>query len=62
MQVRLNTRLESVSDDGVVRLSDGDQFASDTLVGTATKSNPLLAGPTSRSTAAAAWCARRRCR
>ncbi|PRY49366.1 NADH dehydrogenase [Geodermatophilus tzadiensis] len=44
MDVRLNTRLESVSDEGVVRLSDGDAFASDTLVWTAgTKPNPLLA-------------------
>ncbi|MGY1673542.1 NAD(P)/FAD-dependent oxidoreductase [Geodermatophilus sp. SYSU D00710] len=44
MDVRLNTRLESVSDDGVVRLSDGDSFASDTLVWTAgTKPNPVLA-------------------
>jgi NADH:ubiquinone reductase (H+-translocating) len=44
MDVRLNTRLESVSDDGVVRLSDGEEFASDTLVWTAgTKPNPLLA-------------------
>ncbi|SDC50088.1 NADH dehydrogenase [Geodermatophilus telluris] len=43
MDVRLNTRLESVSDQGVVRLSDGDEFASDTLVWTAgTKPNPLL--------------------
>src|SRR3954447_3429390 len=44
MDVRLNTRLESVSDDGVVRLSDGDSFASDTLVWTAgSKPNPMLA-------------------
>ncbi len=44
MDIRLNTRLEKVSDDGVVLLSDGDQFASDTLVWTAgTKPNPLLA-------------------
>lgn len=43
MDVRLNTRLESVTD-GVVRLSDGAEFASDTLVWTAgTKPNPLLA-------------------
>ncbi|PWW21355.1 NADH dehydrogenase FAD-containing subunit [Geodermatophilus normandii] len=43
MDVRLNTRLESVSD-GVVRLSDGEEYASDTLVWTAgTKPNPLLA-------------------
>jgi NADH dehydrogenase FAD-containing subunit len=43
MDVRLNTRLESVTD-GVVRLSDGGEFASDTLVWTAgTKPNPLLA-------------------
>ena len=44
MDVRLNTRLESVSDGCVVRLSDGEEFASDTLVWTAgTKPNPLLA-------------------
>ncbi len=44
MDVRLNTRLEEVSDDGTVRLSDGDAFASDTLVWTAgTKPNPMLA-------------------
>jgi NADH dehydrogenase len=44
MDVRLNTRLEEVSPDGVVRLSDGEQFPSDTLVWTAgTKPNPLLA-------------------
>jgi NADH dehydrogenase len=44
MDVRLNTRLESVSGDSVVRLSDGEEFASDTLVWTAgTKPNPLLA-------------------
>jgi NADH dehydrogenase len=44
MDVRLNTRLEEVTDDGVVRLSDGDAFASDTLVWTAgTKPNPVLA-------------------
>ncbi|SNS48636.1 NADH dehydrogenase [Geodermatophilus saharensis] len=44
MDVRLNTRLEEVSDDGVVRLSDGDSFPSDTLVWTAgTKPNPVLA-------------------
>jgi NADH:ubiquinone reductase (H+-translocating) len=43
MDVRLNTRLESISDEGVVRLSDGDEFASDTLVWTAgTKPNPML--------------------
>src|SRR3954463_11064862 len=43
MDVRLNTRLESVSDDGTVRLSDGEEFASDTLVWTAgTKPNPML--------------------
>ncbi|MGY1715246.1 NAD(P)/FAD-dependent oxidoreductase [Geodermatophilus sp. SYSU D01106] len=43
MDVRLNTRLEEVAD-GVVRLSDGDSFASDTLVWTAgTRPNPLLA-------------------
>jgi NADH:ubiquinone reductase (H+-translocating) len=44
MDIRLNTRLESISDDCVVRLSDGDEFPSDTLVWTAgTKPNPLLA-------------------
>src|SRR5829696_1192510 len=44
MDVRLNTRLESISDDGVVRLSDGEQFSTETLVWTAgTKPNPLLA-------------------
>jgi NADH:ubiquinone reductase (H+-translocating) len=44
MEIKLNTRLESVSDDCQVRLSDGEQFASDTLVWTAgTKPNPMLA-------------------
>jgi len=44
MDVRLNTRLESVSADGVVRLSDGEEFPSETLVWTAgTKPNPMLA-------------------
>ncbi len=44
MDVRLTTRLEEVSADGVVRLSDGDSFATDTLVWTAgSKPNPLLA-------------------
>ncbi|SOE01076.1 NAD(P)/FAD-dependent oxidoreductase [Blastococcus haudaquaticus] len=44
MDIRLNTRLESVSDDGVVRLSDGEEFPSETLVWTAgTKPNPVLA-------------------
>lgn len=43
MEVKLNTRLESVSDAGVVSTGDGDSFASDTLVWTAgTKPNPLL--------------------
>jgi NADH dehydrogenase len=43
LDVRLNTRLESVSDCHV-RLSDGDEFDSDTLVWTAgTKPNPMLA-------------------
>jgi NADH dehydrogenase len=42
MDVRLNTRLESVRDCHV-RLSDGDEFDSDTLVWTAgTKPNPML--------------------
>jgi NADH dehydrogenase len=44
MDIRLNTRLESISDAGVVKLSDGEEFASDTLVWTAgTKPNPMLA-------------------
>jgi NADH dehydrogenase len=44
MEIKLNTRLESVSDECQVRLSDGEQFASDTLVWTAgTKPNPMLA-------------------
>src|SRR5688572_31205330 len=44
MDVRLNTRLESVSPLRMVRLSDGEEFASDTLVWTAgTKPNPMLA-------------------
>ncbi|MGK5114963.1 MULTISPECIES: NAD(P)/FAD-dependent oxidoreductase [unclassified Geodermatophilus] len=44
MDVRLNTRLESISDSCTVRLSDGEEFASDTLVWTAgTKPNPMLA-------------------
>ena len=44
MDVRLNTRLESISDEGLVRLSDGEQFSSETLVWTAgTKPNPVLA-------------------
>jgi NADH dehydrogenase FAD-containing subunit len=44
MDVRLNTRLESVSAAGVVRLSDGAEFPSETLVWTAgTKPNPMLA-------------------
>jgi NADH dehydrogenase FAD-containing subunit len=43
MDVRLNTRLESISSEGVVRLSDGEEFPSDTLVWTAgTKPNPML--------------------
>jgi NADH dehydrogenase len=43
MEIKLNTRLESVSDAGRVRLSDGEEFASDTLVWTAgTKPNPML--------------------
>jgi NADH dehydrogenase len=43
MEIKLNTRLESVGDDGVVRTGDGDTFASDTLVWTAgTKPNPML--------------------
>ncbi|MCV2489552.1 FAD-dependent oxidoreductase [Geodermatophilus sp. YIM 151500] len=44
MDVRLNTRLESVSGDCTVRLSDGTELPSDTLVWTAgTKPNPMLA-------------------
>src|SRR6476469_4584173 len=44
MDVRLNTRLESISDAGIVRLSDGEEFPSETLVWTAgTKPNPMLA-------------------
>jgi NADH:ubiquinone reductase (H+-translocating) len=44
MDIRLNTRLESVSPLRLVRLSDGEEFASDTLVWTAgTKPNPMLA-------------------
>ena len=43
MDVRLNTRLESISDEGIVRLSDGDEFPTETLVWTAgTKPNPML--------------------
>src|SRR4051812_10809085 len=44
MEIKLNTRLESVSEECQVRLSDGESFASDTLVWTAgTKPNPMLA-------------------
>jgi NADH dehydrogenase len=44
MEVRLNTRLESISPESLVRLSDGEEFATDTLVWTAgTKPNPMLA-------------------
>src|SRR3954452_8338062 len=44
MDVRLNTWLEPTRPDGVVRLSDGEVFASKTLVWTAgTKPNPMLA-------------------
>jgi NADH dehydrogenase len=44
MEIRLNTRLESISPEGVVRLSDGEEFPSETLVWTAgTKPNPMLA-------------------
>ncbi|WP_249522917.1 NAD(P)/FAD-dependent oxidoreductase [Modestobacter marinus] len=43
MEVKLNTTLDSVSDDGVVRTGDGDEFPSDTLVWTAgTKPHPML--------------------
>ena len=63
MDIRLNTRLESVSPLGLVRLSDGEEFPSDTLVWTAgTKPNPLLAGPTCPSTAEGGWSASPRCR
>jgi NADH dehydrogenase len=44
MDIRLNTRLESVSPEGLVRLSDGAEFPTETLVWTAgTKPNPVLA-------------------
>ena len=44
MDLRLNTRLESISPEGIVRLSDGEEFPSETLVWTAgTKPNPMLA-------------------
>jgi NADH dehydrogenase len=44
MELKLNTRLVSISDAGLVTTDDGDSFASDTLVWTAgTKPNPLLA-------------------
>jgi NADH:ubiquinone reductase (H+-translocating) len=44
MEIKLNTRLESVTDECLVRLSDGEEFPSDTLVWTAgTKPNPMLA-------------------
>jgi NADH dehydrogenase FAD-containing subunit len=44
MDVRLNTRLESVSADGIVQLSDGQEFPTETLVWTAgTKPHPMLA-------------------
>ena len=43
MDVRLNTRLESISAEGIVRLSDGEEFPTETLVWTAgTKPNPML--------------------
>ncbi|SDX86818.1 NADH dehydrogenase [Modestobacter sp. DSM 44400] len=43
MELKLNTRLESISDECLVSTGDGDSFASDTLVWTAgTKPNPLL--------------------
>jgi NADH dehydrogenase len=42
MDIRLDTRLESCVD-GIVRLSDGDEFASDTIVWTAgVKPSPML--------------------
>src|SRR5215213_6915334 len=44
MEIKLNTRLESISPEGMVRLSDGEEFPSETLVWTAgTKPNPMLA-------------------
>src|SRR3954463_5244055 len=44
MDVRLNTRLESINDAGLVRLSDEEEFPTDTLVWTAgPKPNPMLA-------------------
>src|SRR3954469_8445808 len=44
MDVRLNTRLESISDARVVRLSDGEEFPRETPVWTAgTKPKPMLA-------------------
>jgi NADH dehydrogenase len=44
MELKLETRLESISPDGVVTTGDGDSFASDTLVWTAgTKPHPMLA-------------------
>ena len=44
MELKLNTRLVSISEVGVVTTDDGDSFPSDTLVWTAgTKPNPLLA-------------------
>ena len=44
MDVRLNTRLESISEDGVVTLGDGESFPSDTLVWTAgSKPTPMVA-------------------
>jgi NADH dehydrogenase len=43
LDIRLDTRLESCVD-GVVKLSDGDSFAADTIVWTAgVKANPILA-------------------
>src|SRR4051794_31768537 len=44
MEGKLNTRLESITGECQVQLSDGESFASDTLVWTAgTKPNPMLA-------------------
>jgi len=44
MEVRLNTRLESIDDDGVVTLGDGETFPTDTLVWTAgSKPTPMVA-------------------
>ena len=62
MEIKLNTRLESVSD-SVVKLSDGDEFASATLVWTAARSpTRCCRPPICRWTSAAGSPASRRCR